>query len=317
MPTAQPSRPASRLGNPLMRDVVLADPTIRRIGDRYYLYATDAGASEPGFQVWSSPDLATWTPHGMGLRFADVGWAKAEAWAPDLFVDGDRYLLYFCADSSIGVAVASHPAGPFTDVLGKPLVAHSPDLSSIDPMVFRDDDGRAYFYWGSGPATWLEGKVEPIHRSLFVRELAADLCSFVGQTHTTVSSYPRHIEGSYLFKRNGRYIFMWSAGNWNAKNGTDDYRVCAAMADSPLGPFHPLAEPILTSAPEIGLISPGHNSVFHLPEDDRWIIAYHAHAGDERRHLCLDELQFAADGTPLVIRPTAAGIRAPLPILLR
>jgi beta-xylosidase len=307
----------THLGNPLLPDVVFADPPIRRIGDRYGLYAPDAGATEPGFQVWSSPDLAEWTCHGMALRFADVAWARDEAWAPDLFVDGDRYLLSFCSNSRIGVAEARDPAGPFVDLLGEPLVPYAKDLSSIDPMVFRDDDGRSYLYWGSGPATWLEGKVEPIHRHMFVLELGPDLCSFVGEARPTVASEQVHIEGSYLIKRGVRYVFMWSAGNWNASDGVNDYRVCAAMADSPLGPFEPQPEPILSSAPELGLIGPGHHSMLHLKEEDRWLIVYHAHNGDERRHLCIDELQFDADGRPLPMRPTRCGARRPEPISSR
>ncbi|MDA3962358.1 MAG: family 43 glycosylhydrolase [Planctomycetota bacterium] len=297
--------------NPHLSDVIIADPTIRLIKGRYYLYATDAGASEPGFQVWSSPDLVTWDCHGMALRFDDVTWATAEAWAPDLFVDGDRYLLYFCADSQIGVAEADNPAGPFVDMLGKPLVPHAPDLSSIDPMVFRDDDGRSYLYWGSSPATWLEGKVDTINRCMFVRELGPDLCSFIGDTHTTVCSYPVHIEGSYLFKRQGRYIFMWSAGNWTACDGSNDYHVRAAMAESPFGPFTEIDQPLLESDLEHGLISPGHNSILHLADEDRYLIVYHAHAGDERRHLYLDELSFDEHGRPIPLRPSRSGIRAP------
>lgn len=48
---------------------------------------------------------------------------------------------------SIGVVVSDSPTGPFKDVLGKPLV-HS-GYGDIDPMVFIDDDGQAYLYWGN------------------------------------------------------------------------------------------------------------------------------------------------------------------------
>ncbi len=43
---------------------------------------------------------------------------------------------------SIGVAVADHPAGPFRDALGKPLIAGG--WGYIDPAVFIDDNGQAY-----------------------------------------------------------------------------------------------------------------------------------------------------------------------------
>jgi beta-xylosidase len=48
---------------------------------------------------------------------------------------------------SIGVAVSDKPTGPFTDVLGAPLI--SGGAGYIDPTVFIDGDGQAYLYWGN------------------------------------------------------------------------------------------------------------------------------------------------------------------------
>jgi hypothetical protein len=36
-----------------------------------------------------------------------------------------------------------------------------------------------------------------------------------------------------MFKKNGKYYFMWSEGGWTGP----DYTVAYAIADSPFGPF--------------------------------------------------------------------------------
>ena len=44
-------------------------------------------------------------------------------------------------DDSEGVAVSDRPEGPFTDPVQLPC-------GGIDPAIFIDDDGQAYYYWG-------------------------------------------------------------------------------------------------------------------------------------------------------------------------
>ncbi len=92
--------------------------------------------------MWSSPDLRDWKSQGQVLRFADTTWAKSLRWAPGIASRNGKFYLYFSADDQVGVAVADAPTRPFQDPLGKPLVAYQPDLSSIDPMAFVDDDGK-------------------------------------------------------------------------------------------------------------------------------------------------------------------------------
>lgn len=44
-------------------------------------------------------------------------------------------------DDSEGVAVSDSPVGPFTNPIQLPC-------GGIDPAIFIDDDGQAYYYWG-------------------------------------------------------------------------------------------------------------------------------------------------------------------------
>jgi beta-xylosidase len=289
-----------------------ADPHAAIFGNRCYVYATDAGKTEPGFAVWSSPDLVTWTNHGMALRFADTSWAKNQDWAPGIIERDGKFYLYFSAQSSIGVAVSDSPIGPFKDPLGKPLIPFRDDLSTIDPMAFIDDDGQAYLYWGAVPGSWLKGKAEKIYGHLFVRRLNRDMVSFDGPELATVETDPEkgpHIEGSFVVKRKGVYYLMWSTGSWDAGGGPHAYRVEYATAPSPTGPFvRANHNPILESDHAQKIVGPGHHSVIQIPGTDDYYIVYHMHNGDKNRRVFIDRFSFADDGRIEAVKPTIAGV---------
>ncbi len=317
-------------GNPVI-PVYAADPDAHLIGDRYYIYATNAGyypdketfvnGRSPdaghGFSAWSSSDLRLWKDEGPVLHFADVTWAKdlPHAWAPCLAERNGKYYFYFCADSRIGVAVADSPTGPFVDAKGEPLVAYRDDLSAIDPMVFIDDDGQAYLYWGAVPGYWLEGQVEYVRMHLSVRKLAPDMVSFVGDEMPTVSTRPTregwhdldHIEASHVVKRDGTYSLQWSTGSFSSPDLEKSYRVDYATAVTPLGPWHLADEPMLVSRPEIGAIGPGHHGAIQIPGTDEWWCVYHCHPGDADRRVWIDRLIFGEDGRIVPVVPTLEG----------
>ena len=109
-----------------------------------------------------------------------------------------------------------------------------------------------------------------------------------------------------MFKRGGKYYFMWSEGNWTGA----DYRVAYAMADSAFGPFKRQGT-ILQQDPEVGT-GAGHHSVLQIPGKDEWYIVYHRHPlGDSEgphRVTCIDKMEFAPDGTILPVKITVEGV---------
>ena len=315
--------------NPVI-PVYAADPDAHFVGDRYYIYATNAGfyphkdaftsgeSSAHGFAAWSSPDLRSWQSEGPILHFDDVEWAKdlPHAWAPCLAERNGKCYFYFCADSRIGVAVADAPTGPFVDAKGEPLIPYRDDLSAIDPMVFIDDDGQAYLYWGAVPGYWLEGQIEYVRMHLSVQKLAPDMVTLAGEEMPTIFTQRLrddwhdldHIEASHVIKRNGTYYLQWSAGSFQNPDQEKSYRVNYATAKSPLGPWH-LApnNPILSSRTEIGAIGPGHHGIVQIPGTDEYWCVYHKHPGDADRRVAIDRLTFNEDGTIAPILPTLEG----------
>ena len=141
--------------NPLLPlDRFVPDGEARQYADgRLYLYGSldDAGRRQllqlplPGI-FFGRPDALD---RSRRLLF-HVGGAAGEfegnrLYAPDCVCKDGVYYLYFClSNGREAVATSNSPAGPFTD----PVAVLGADGDGIDPSVFIDDDGQAYYYWG-------------------------------------------------------------------------------------------------------------------------------------------------------------------------
>ncbi|MET9905693.1 family 43 glycosylhydrolase [Streptomyces sp. NPDC006476] len=292
---------AVRTGGPVLPGLT-ADPDAHHLDGRYWIFPTtdgNPGWGSTSFRAYSSPDLVHWEDHGVVLELGtDVSWADSYAWAPTIAEHDGRYYFYFCAEQQIGVAVADSPAGPFTDVLGEPLVAKGRFSGQmIDPAVFTDDDGTSYLYWGNGHA--------------YVVPLNDDMTSYDPSKVEEIT--PRDFrEGSFVVKREGTYYFMWSEDDTRS----EDYHVAYATGPSPLGPWTERGT-ILSKRPEYGILGTGHHSVVKVPGADEWYVIYHRFAlngpgrpgGDGmHRETTIDRLWFAADGTLQPVVPTLEGL---------
>ncbi|SMD27304.1 family 43 glycosylhydrolase [Kibdelosporangium aridum] len=277
-----------------------ADPNIVKFGDTYYIYATTDGFpgwSSTSFDAWSSKDLVHWTRHPGILDLGPgVSWADSRAWAPGIISKNGKYYFYFCADAKIGVAVADSPTGPFTDALGKPLIAANPTGGGqpIDPAVFTDDDGQNYLYWGNGEA--------------YVVPLNADMISFDATKIKRITGLDGFREGLFMTKRAGTYHLTWSIDD----TGSENYRVGYATATSPMLDGLTQRGVILEKNPSLGILGTGHHSIVQVPGTDDWYIAYHRFAipgGDgTHREVTIDRLRFNADGTMAKVVPTLESI---------
>ncbi|WP_158842352.1 family 43 glycosylhydrolase [Saccharothrix deserti] len=279
---------------------LFADPHITNFNGRYYLYPTTDGYaswSAPYYKAFSSTDLVNWTDHGVILDHGpDVSWADNSAWAPAVVAKNGRYYLYFSGGAAsgdtakhLGVAVSDSPTGPFRDALGKPLIrAGAYPGQAIDPMVFTDDNGQSYLYWGNGSA--------------HVVPLNADMVSFDPAAVRTITT-TGYREASFVLKRNGTYYFMWSENDTRDEN----YQVAYATGPSPLGPWTKRGV-VLQKRLELGIKGPGHHSVVQAPGTDTWYIAYHRFAvpggNGTNREVTVDRMTFNADGTIAPIVPT-------------
>ena len=251
----------------LVPEDYMADPSVHVFDGKVYIYPShdyESGIPEDDwgshfnmrdYHVFSLDDVMEGpvTDHGVVLDVDDVPWAKRQMWDCDCCEKDGKYYLYFPAKDKtdifrLGVAVSDTPYGPFVP---------EPDpirgSYSIDPAVFKDDDGQVYVYFGGLMGGQLQrykdnsalekaefpADDEPAIPSRVVR-LTDDMKQFaeaprpvvvLGQDGKplTASDPHRFFEASWMHKYKGKYYFSYSTG--------DTHFLCYAVGDNPYGPF--------------------------------------------------------------------------------
>ena len=262
------------ISQPLVSHIYTADPSAHVFNGKIYIYPShdiDAGDAfddlgshfaMEDYHILSmnSPVDKVATDHGEALHVKDVPWAEKQMWAPDATEKDGTYYLFFPAKDHdgifrIGVATSSSPAGPFT-----PQPTPIKNSFSIDPAVFRDNDGTYYMYlggiWGGQLQRWRNKKFNgDFPESPFahlpadsepslcakVARLTDDLLEFAEDAKDVVildendkpllqgDNERRFFEASWMHKYRGKYYFSYSTG--------DTHYLCYAIGDNPYGPF--------------------------------------------------------------------------------
>lgn len=292
------------ISQPLVRHIYTADPSAHVFNGKIYIYPShdiDAGEAfddlgshfaMEDYRVLSMDSITSEAvDNGVALHVDDVPWAEKQLWAPDAHEKDGKYYLFFPAKDyegifRIGVAVSDSPTGPFV-----PQPEPIKGSFSIDPAVFKDDDGSYFLYfggiWGGQLQRWREGVFNASQPESPVAHLPADnepaLCPKVaGLTEdlrefaeapkdvliTDENGAPllqgdnerRFFEASWLHKYNGKYYFSYSTG--------DTHFLCYATGDNPYGPFTYQGR-ILN--PVVGWTS--HHSICET--EGKWYLFYH------------------------------------------
>lgn len=301
---AQKAFNALSTGNPVIPGY-FADPTVKKFGDTYYMYATTDG-SGAGFgpsQVWTSKDFANWTL--MPMNWPDSHWI----WAPDVMKHTDgNYYYFYCQPCMIHCGVSETPRGPWKNILGESEAVLVPDrfvtnAITLDGQTFVDDDGSVYLYWG----TW------GIYKGFGcgAGRLAPDMKSFTETRLIPNTEATDFFEAPFVMKRNGTYYFMYSSGSCHDHT----YRVQYATSDKPMGPYT-YRGCILETNTDGTIHGPGHHSI--LQEGNEYYMIYHRHDNPHsnrgfHRQLCVDRMEFAEDGSIEKIIPTHDGVGALAP----
>ncbi|MBN1950855.1 MAG: family 43 glycosylhydrolase, partial [Bacteroidales bacterium] len=298
----EPSYLDQNNGNPLTPGY-FADPTILKVDDTYYIYATGDGvrlaSGEP--QIWQSKDFVNWYNQEI-----DIPTSLTNIWAPDVLFVNNKY-YYFHGNCEAGCNVYGYesdsPLGPWTAInSGNALFTPNTigGVPALDQHYFLDDDGSLYVYYG----TWISS----FAGLAWARVDTNDMVTILESGNIANSQLPEIFEAPYMLKKNDKYIMMYSSGDCQASS----YRVQYAYSDSPVGPFtFGENNPILETNADGSVDGPGHHSV--LKEVDDYYIVYHRHdnphsTGGEFRQLCVDSLIFENDSTIRKVAPSHAGI---------
>ncbi len=296
-------------GNPILPGY-FADPTIKKFGDLFYIYATTDNEmlASGAPTVWYSADLQNW--YNFIMEIPSLSEVKLRNfWAPDILEAQDgKYYLYFgnCqAGCNIYGYVSDSPLGPWSKLNedDTPVIPHNyprAGFPSLDAQFFKDEDGKIYGYWG----TWVH-----YNGGYAVGELdSKTMKNMVNSSNIPLEQTPEPFEAPYMMKKGNKYLLMYSGASCH----DETYNVRYAYADSPRGPFIPGENnPILSTNEEQTVHGPGHHSV--LEHEGEYYIVYHKHdypmtRGGLSRQLCMDKMVFENDSTIKKVVPTAAGI---------
>jgi hypothetical protein len=290
---------SSYADNPIVTHVYTADPAGFVANGRLYVICShdQAGATDYNqlvdYYLFSSTDLVTWQDHGIVFDARrDTNWANL-AYAPDMAVRNGKYYLYFPdGGSSIGVAVANSPEGPFTDPIGRSLVNKNMPNCNVewcfDPGIFVDDDGTAYLYFGGGGP----GNARVI-------KLNSDMTSVSG-TAVTIDA-PNFFEAAYMHKRNGIYYFSYST------NSSAGMRIDYMTSSNPMSGLQHRGT--ILDNPWDNLGNNNHHSIVEY--QGQWYIFYHNRTLSNsvyQRSVCLDYLYYNSDGTIQRVNATREGV---------
>ena len=324
------------LSAPLVTHIYTADPSAHYFNGKIYIYPShdiDAGEAfddlgshfaMEDYHVISMDNIdSKAVDNGVALHVDDVPWAKQQMWAPDANEKDGKFYLFFPAKDyegifRIGVAISDSPTGPFK---AEPKAIEG--SFSIDPAVFKDDDGAYYMYFGGlwggqlqrwrtgvfnadqpeSPTAFLPADDEPALLPL-VAKMSEDLLAF-GETPKALEILDengdlllsgdndrRFFEAAWLHKHKGKYYFSYSTG--------DTHFICYAIGDSPYGPF------IYTGRilnPVVGWTS--HHSVCEV--EGKTYLFYHDSSLSKGithlRSVKVAELKYRQDGTIITLNP--------------
>jgi Beta-xylosidase len=312
------------LHEPLVTHIYTADPSAHVFNGKIYIYPShDIEAGIPENDKGDHFDMRDYhilsmdsiggkvTDHGVALDIKDIPWAGRQLWAPDAAYANGKYYLYFPAKDKqnvfrIGVAVSDSPAGPFK-AEPEPIKGSF----SIDPAVFRDDDGTHYMYfggiWGGQLQRWQSGQydtsaVEPNDDRPALGPRVAKLAKNMLQFDEPVKEVKivdkdgnaikgsdhdrRFFEAAWMHKYNGKYYLSYSTG--------DTHFICYAIGDSPYGPF--TYQGVVLN-PVVGWTN--HHSIVEI--NGKWYLFYHdsvlSGGKTHLRSIKVTELKHNADGT--------------------
>ena len=208
--------------------------------------------------------------------------------APDCMERNGKYYLYFCMpDDSEGVAVSDSPVGPFTNPIQLPC-------GGIDPAIFIDDDGQAYYYWGQlfSHGVKLNGDMISFDRDEIVDDLVTEEEHFFH-------------EGSSMRKIGDTYYYVY-ADMERGKPTSLGY----STSKSPMGPFTYRGIIIDNDGCDPASWN-NHGSIECV--NGQWYVFYHrcSRGVQQRRRLCIEKIEILEDGTIPEVKMTSQGVGEP------
>ena len=286
--------------NPIVpAGIYIADPSAHQWKDgKMYIYGSRDESPEyycsRTHHVLSSSDLKSWTltENSFASKGAtdQVPYSDDILYAPDCQYRNGKYYLYYCLannKNTEGVAVSNSPTGSF--IQGKNIKLKG--INEIDPCVFIDDDGQAYYIWGQFTAKMAKLKPNML-----------EIDSTTIQDNIVTEKEHFFHEGGYMVKRNGIYYFVYSHMGRAGRPTCIGY----ATSKSPMGPFKYGGVILDNDHCDPGCWN-NHGSIAEF--NGKWYVFYHrsTHGSNSMRKACVEPIAFNKDGSINEIEMTTQG----------
>lgn len=284
--------------------IYFADPSAHIFSDgRLYLY----GSTDESCDHWcswkhdvvSTSDMKNWSMANDVFASKgendQVAYNESLLFAPDCIEKDGIFYMYYCQPDRLnaeGVATSKNPTGPFTN--GKPL--NIGQHNQIDPAVFIDDDGTAYYIWGQFSLKM--AKLKPNMIELDTSTIQSDIL--------TEEEHFFH-EGAYMTKRSGIYYLVF------ADISREDKPTCIgyATSESPFGPYTYRGVIVDNDGCNPNNWN-NHGSIAEF--NGQWYVFYHrsTHGCRIMRKSCVEKISFLPDGSIPEVEMTSQGAGPPL-----
>ncbi len=157
----------------LIPDRGMADPHVWIEDGRLYTFCGGDKSWDPvntwimdRWELWSTDDLINWQ-HELTIKPTEtyIG-DQPNCWAGDICERNGKYYWFFSnRNLNTGVMVADKITGPYTDLLGEPLLTpETADTHPYDPELFVDQEGEYHICFGAG--TYYMARLSEDMRSL-------------------------------------------------------------------------------------------------------------------------------------------------------
>lgn len=269
------------LKNPLIPGFY-PDPSICRVGDDFYM-VTSSFVFYPGIPIFHSRDLMNWTQLGYVLNRPEQLPLDPEITSGGIFAPTIRYhdgvFYVIVTNVAIGnfIVTTKVPEGPWS-------APHWIDgAEGIDPSLFWDDDGKAYYTGTTGFGSKTPG--------IWISEIDLTQFCLVGEkTHLWSGALIgcHSPEAPHIYKKDGMYYLMIAEG------GTEVYHaVTIARSQNVKGPYAGYSgNPILTHrhlCTKYSITNVGHGDLIELKDGSWYIVVlasriyggYHKNLGRE------------------------------------
>jgi hypothetical protein len=224
-----------------------ADPSMVLFKNEYYLFASKSGG------YFHSTDLLTWdliVPEGLLI----------EEYAPTaVVIDNEIFFITSGAGSRKIFKTADPKSGKWQ------LVNDNFPFGATDPMLFLDDDGRVYYYWGCSdkdPIWAVEldrnNRLNPIGDRVVCIAAHTDKYGWEQPGDYNETDRAPWIEGAWMNRYNGKYYLQYAGPGTQFKSYAD----AVYVSDQPLGPFTLAKVNPFACKPEGFVTGAGHGSTF-------------------------------------------------------